>query len=321
MTEITFKIDWLAITGWGLPSYALELWQEWLSDYLGDPVPMGFGGRGYKSIGKSLAGAKLYTQPANEGNHFHIELPASACDAIPPEQMSRMMQYLAEQEEPENHRFRVTRLDLAWDGVNFTPQDFLEAVENDYIRTLAKRETTRVEQSPMTEKEDGSLGTTTIYLGSRTSTRSIRVYDKRGFTRVELEIRQERADQIARLLLVELPQKWSELGIAHLRDYIDVFENDEKENLAPWWEELVTGIVRANLKVSDAADIELVRLQRWMVTQVAPALSVLMDTVGLRVLESYVAYGRHKRGDRYKHLLENIKPEPPFRMQQSQLAM
>ncbi|MDH5506234.1 MAG: replication initiation factor domain-containing protein [Anaerolineae bacterium] len=320
--EITFKIDWMAITIWGTDDYAQYFWQDFLLEYLGDVISKGHGGRGFREIGVALASAKLYTSPVNDGlaNYFHIELPGSACAAIPPIVMSEMVRELQLREEIEGLKYKVTRLDLAWDGISCTPDEFLEAVEKDYIRSLAKRETLDVRRSPFKEKEDGSsMGTTTVYLGSRTSTRSVRVYDKRGYTRLELETRKERADLIARIVLVGLPEDWADMAIGHLRDYMDVFKDDEKEEMAEWWEELVTGLVRAYLTVSSAADVELVRIERWMVKQVAPALSVLMDTVGEGVLDTMIAWGRHKRGDRYKHILNNIKPAPDFEYQQGRM--
>ena len=62
-------------------------------------------------------------------------------------------------------------------------------------------------------------------------------------------------------MFVHLTEKWGEMGIGHLRDYIDVFKDEEKDELAPWWEELVGAVIRANMKVKDAKQVELYRLQ------------------------------------------------------------
>lgn len=43
--------------------------------------------------------------------------------------------------------------------------------------------------------------------------------------------------------------------------------------------------------------------------------------MGEGVLEMLVTIGRVKRGDRYKHLLENIKPDAGLRKVQGNLAM
>ena len=46
-----------------------------------------------------------------------------------------------------------------------------------------------------------------------------------------------------------------------------------------------------------------------------------MDTVGEGILEMLVTYVRAKRGDRYNHLLENIKPDPKYRKVQGVLGI
>ena len=46
-----------------------------------------------------------------------------------------------------------------------------------------------------------------------------------------------------------------------------------------------------------------------------------MGIVGEGVLDMLVTYGRHKSGDEYSHLLENIKPDPDFRKIQGVLGI
>jgi hypothetical protein len=60
------------------------------------------------------------------------------------------------------------------------------------------------------------------------------------------------------------------------------------------------------MTITDARDNELIRLEKWIVHQVAPALSVIADIKGIGMIESLIAYGRAVRGDRYNPLLENI---------------
>jgi len=69
---------------------------------------------------------------------------------------------------------------------------------------------------------------------------------------------------------------------------------------------LVSGAVRAKMTITDARDNELIRLEKWIVHQVAPALSVIADIKGESAIDALIAYGRAVRGDRYNPLLENI---------------
>ncbi len=309
MTEITFKIDYLSITIWGTHEEILQIYDDFLSDFVGDPVHVGHGHRGYQWWGRALAGVNVYSIPVNgDQEHGHIELKGEACEVIPMDALRKMVIYLQERHQHTGQKFNVTRLDLAWDGVNASPLEFLEAVQNDYIRSLAKRDKWKLDQSPRKEGEEIQISTT-VYFGSPSSERRLRVYDRRGFTRVELQTRDKRAHAIVESLFIALPEEWGKLGIAHLRDYVDVFEDESKETLADWWAELVGAVIRANMTVTDAKEMELYRLEKWIVHQVAPALSVIVDAVGEYSIDAFIQYGRAKRGERYKPILENIHPQ------------
>ena len=54
---------------------------------------------------------------------------------------------------------------------------------------------------PFERQENGELGTHTVNLGSRQSERMIRVYNRRGFTRLEMELKDKRADLVAKEIL------------------------------------------------------------------------------------------------------------------------
>ena len=81
------------------------------------------------------------------------------------------------------------------------------------IVTLAKRDQIRLDQSPFALREDGQIGTTTVYLGSNESGRMLRVYNRRGPTRIELQMRDDRAQLVAIDILLRHPSKWHEVGI------------------------------------------------------------------------------------------------------------
>jgi len=79
-----FHVHWLSLTLWAERDYALKLWEEWFQEFLGPLVPIGHGGRGFKSLYQALAAAKIYADPVGEGSFVHLEIPGSACDALPP---------------------------------------------------------------------------------------------------------------------------------------------------------------------------------------------------------------------------------------------
>ncbi len=295
-----FHVHWLSLTLWVSRDYALKLWDEWFEEFLGPMVVIGHGGRGFKSLFQALAAAKLYADPVSaqseEESFIHLEFPGSACDALPPKLIQEFIVTLNRWE-----KFRVTRLDLAWDGVEFTPQDVKEAVSEEKLRSLLRRKTLHVHDQPFEERDDGVLGTTSVRLGSNQSSRMLRVYDKRGPVRLEFQTRGERADMVAREVLIKLPDQWAKLALPHLRDYVD-FEDEGK--LLAWWEKFVCEIGRAFKKITDARQLELSRMTEWAMTQVAPTLSVLADVIGEDIYKALTVQGRRKRGRRYDAVLE-----------------
>jgi hypothetical protein len=192
-----FRIHWLAITVWGSQRKALALKDDWFSDYLGAMQVTGHGGRGFKAMFSSLGEARLSTLPVGlpedelKKQYFHLELPGQACDAIPDHVFQ---QFLTELKSHE--KFSVTRVDLTWDGVPFTPAQVKQAVDQDQVRSLVKRKTMVFTSGDYAEKDNGEVGTTTLSLGSRQSTRMLRVYDKRGPVRLEFQVREDRATAI-----------------------------------------------------------------------------------------------------------------------------
>ena len=63
--------------------------------------------------------------------------------------------------------YQFTRLDFAFDDVPFEPQQVREAILENNLRSLAKRETLQVHESPLAFKDNGEIGTCTVELGSR----------------------------------------------------------------------------------------------------------------------------------------------------------
>lgn len=291
-----FRIHWFAVTVWGSLEHAHNLWHAWLEPRLGILQDQGYGGRLYKKIFKGLGEAKLYCLPQHqsgdeEAQHFHLELPGTACDALPPETLREFLLVLE-----RNDKFRVKRIDLAWDGVPFTPLQLDQADKQDLFNTRARRETFRFEHSRHEPRENGEIGHSIFRLGSRASNRHLRVYDYHGPVRLEMEARGARADLIAREVLVCSPDEWSDKSIPHLRDFVEID--------APYWQEFVSQHVKAGKTIVDARTKEISRITEWMFKQVSPSLSVLVDVIGESTLKALLESGRQRRGDRFKSLLD-----------------
>jgi len=295
MDEVIYQIHWIGFTVKADSESAMSLYQNIFQDTFGKVQPLGNGGRGFKEIYVGLLGIKIYLTPISSSSepYWCIEIPGLACEQLTPDHLFGLFTYL---EGNFKGRYKFTRLDFAFDHVGFTPEDVEAAVRNNLVRSLAKRESLHIESTPFLPRDDGELGTYTVEFGSNQSERMITVYNKRGYTRLEFQMRDARADLVAKELFSSFEEKeWFKIAIAHLRDFAD-FETD-------WWEKFVTANARAFQTISRARDVSMGKIMRWMVKQVSPALSVVMDTLTPEEIKSLINQGRKRRGPRYDSLL------------------
>jgi hypothetical protein len=85
----------------------------------------------------------------------------------------------------------------------------------------------------------------------------VRVYNRRGFVRFEMEWRGDRSHLLCAALTQADPASWPKIAIAHLRDFIDFIDRDASANvsrcpLLPWWAAFVGGIDRIRVKIERA---------------------------------------------------------------------
>lgn len=265
---------------------AFVIYDLFFGDLFGQLQSMKQGGRGFDEIWFSLLGFKAYVTPSRgTKEYFHFEIPGQACELIP----NALLQGL---DDVLRHnfpkRYHYTRLDLAFDEVPFTPQEVEAAIKDDLVTCVAKRRTLEVQQSPFDAKPNGDIGTYTVYLGSRQSERMIRVYDKRGFTRLELELKGKRADLVAKEVFGAADlDTWYAITLSHLLDYVR-FET-------AWWHEFTGRAGRAWATVTTPGKVTEEKAAGWLRHQVAPMLSVLHDLYPEHFVRDLITQGRVKR--------------------------
>jgi hypothetical protein len=209
-------------------------------------------------------------------DHCLVNIPGSALEQLPGGGVHAVAGFLGQLVEMERGRgldgddssgddspapaagrlFKVTRLDPAFDGVPFTVAQCVAAAMPDVrnVRSPVKRGHGIIPLGEPVPGEDGA----TFHWGSRSSDRSLRVYDRRGPVRLELEVRRDKADLFARQL-AELPvEKWAGLTVRYVRDFIDFVDRSADSNIsrAPllfWWDAFVQGDDRLKLKVERVA--------------------------------------------------------------------
>jgi len=291
--EITFRVHWLSFTVHAATQDAFTLYNIFFRDIFGDLEDVGHGGRGFKNLLRGFLQLKLYLNPIRkDSDYFHFEIPGKACDFIHWEYFKALEQYL----DSNYKKYKYKRLDFAFDNVPFTPQQVEQAINEDKIRSLAKRETLRFHGSPFQERDNGELGTYTIELGSNTSQRMMTVYNKRGPTRLEFQTKDKRSHIVTKELFgANDINEWQDIMLGHLRDYVD-FETS-------WWDEFTQGTARAWLTLSNPKEVSMEKLANWLNYQVAPGLSTYIDTQPPEVIERLLEHGRNRRNPKYNLLL------------------
>jgi DNA relaxase NicK len=301
------RIHWFAFTLFMDKEEFEAFYNQFLKDTFGDCVDTGHGGRGYRSLATNSAGIRIYFDPTSigeKGNHIHIEIPGEACECIIPDTFREIMTYLVygrmKEGKQQVDRFSIKRLDFAFDHDYFTPEQWLEAIQGPDIITLAKRDHIRIEKSPFLLRDDGQIGTMTVYLGSNEADRMIRVYNKRGPTRVELQMRDSRAHYVAIDVLLRHPSKWHEAGIAHVVQFVRFYPGNEPD----WWTNFTNSIQSADLIISSSRIVSMNKLDRWLNRQVAVALSVAHEIEGDDYIKGLINKAKKRNRTRYAAILE-----------------
>jgi len=298
MRQYRCGVHWLSLVVDGPKGQAFTIYDLFFKDLFGELQGMGHGGRGFDEIWYSLLGFKVYVNPSQgEKQYFHFEMPGQACELIPWGTFQGLEDVLRNNFADHYH---YSRLDFAFDEMPFTPQEVEEAITAGKVRSLAKRKSLDIRQSPFEAKDNGEIGTYTVYFGSRQSERMIRVYNRRGFTRLEFEMKRKRADLVAKQIFRESDSSEAfSIVLSHVRDYVN-FD-------AEWWEEFVTGIGRAWATVTTPREITEESITTWLTHQVAASLSVIHDLHPDQFVNKLIASGRGKRHKvkKYKLLLSS----------------
>ena len=270
-----------------------DFWVAWFESDLGMLVNQNHGGRFYKDTFCAGYGTTFRTNPIGGKKYCTLELPGKSCQLLGFQKLSQIYNQLS-------FVFGgvvTTRLDTAFDGVPFSVTDFYQEVSAGNCRSLFKRENIKYFESPYETRENNIVGTHGLTIGGRSSTRFLRVYDKHGETRLEIEYKKEKAVQVADDIFTAGMDSFR-VAMGHLRDYIDIFSD--------WWSLFISGVERLYKKLDiTVKTAELAKITNWLVKQVCPALSIALDAHGQEFLDAIVSFGRQRRVEnpRYRILL------------------
>lgn len=252
---------WFAGTLRGLlPSDVLACLGEHLN---ASPLKLERGGYGYQSSAR-VGGAAVYWSLGRED--VFVVLSGEVCELLGVPGLVAVATDL--------DLVPSSRLDLAWDIEGVAVADFREAWHAGRVVTRAHRDSWQELRNSQGE---------TFNLGSRSSGRFLRVYDRRGPTRLEMEWKAERAVALWGRLLACSEVGWSAAALTELRAFMDFRERFVSKHprlcpLLPWWALIVAGAGRDALCIPRRpATLESQR--EWLRQQVAPVLALVADSL------------------------------------------
>jgi DNA relaxase NicK len=300
-------IDWIAFT----TREPLEALLAELGAMLGGVhwVKCDQGRLGYGRAMAALDGpATAYVLHDDDREDIHVVLKGRRCRQIGAASAARICRRWA----PGVRRVDVA-IDVPADAAPSVRElcDLWEAARDGNFRTRARC-------ARFIKSQDAKTGewAHTLELGSRTSESFVRVYDKRGPLRVEVELKGDKAAAAARVIGGAIegenarPLEPVLLGI--IRGTIDFVQcgtgggNVTRAVLADWWAAVVHGVERIRLAVAKVED-SLDKVRAWLAAQASAALVLLVRADGGAVacLDRLLAEGERRFGKRHRRLLES----------------
>lgn len=283
MADMVFSLDWLSLTVWLSKDMLIAVYLDILGLHEGLEFS-GHGGIGFQELHFGKHGFQLYAAPVNAkdgAEYCSLRFSGECLHAIGMDALVEFYTALC----VDNIRFNCTRLDVAFDTQSFTVAQVEESRSAGLL--TCKASTFR----PIRDYQGNELRGHTLYFGSRQSSAMLRVYYKtdghsfgdQPFTRVEMELKGERATfGLLELMAAEMCH-WSSMAGAWLNAFIQIG--------ADWWHAFVEGFKTAWLRLSRPPQT-LERMGNWIRRQVAPTLACyLAAKTGGEVGEMFDIFG------------------------------
>lgn len=281
---VTVSIHWLSMTYFTNPAkamthflnhfygYGIEDEMEW-SEFF---QPSGHGARLYSAMYFGPNKTTLYAYP-DTGRHCHLEMKGEFVEQFGNKIVIDYLKSLFQQE----YESRCTRIDIAFDHVPFTPMDCYQAWQEGNVIAKCHHDSW--------DWRENSQGNT-LYIGSRQSDRFIRIYDRRGFTRLEMVFKDKWAENFAKVITEIPPQEWILQCIGYLRDYVNFIDRTQKKlknsdyEMLSWWAAFVCNAEKIKLDiVKKDANENLKRRMEEYLERLLPTLYVIRHGLNLDI--------------------------------------
>jgi hypothetical protein len=231
-----------------------------------------------------------------------VDISGSACEELGSDLIRTFMAW---------EGWKATRVDLALDGVPFTPVQVRDAWRAGNVRTRVKVSPDAIEGRDWRRCEWSEHVTGDLFgMGSRASRQYARCYNRRGPTRFELELKAEKAE----VAVVELRgMTWGGTAFARFVvgavrgfvEFIDRAANEKSERcpLLSWWAAFVDGVDRIRLLIPAKTTRTVGQLRDWIERQVGPSLAVVSVVLGDAAVQSMALDGSKRWSARHRAMI------------------
>lgn len=218
-----------------------------LDEVLGTLAEFGFpvdeqryGSRLYRRRWVGEFGVTVQAENKMRSDEVHVRIPGEACDHLGLVNIISLGTLL---------NLKPTRIDTAIDHCPFTPEHLLTAQKLGFVRTHAQG-------YGWASNDEGD----TFTLGSRKSDVYLRCYDRRGFTRTELELKRGHAQEFFAALMARDVSEFPALFLGALRSHVDFVDSGACENISrapllPFWRSFVGMFERVRLAPARAVPV------------------------------------------------------------------
>jgi DNA relaxase NicK len=244
-------------------------------------VEQGYGMHFYRGLRIGPLGCRVKHGPlGTEEERCTVDLASKAMECVGTRDLIEGLRALSVSEI----RWQVPRADVALDGVGCHPDDAGAIFRGGTVRKCRAHRSSNGRK----ENRDG----VTVYIGDRHSPRFLRVYNRRGPTRFELECKDEAAGHVVFGLMVREASEWGDYLRGVLLDFVDFG--------APWWAAAMAGVVPVRLPLRRVRDLSIEDKMRWLERSVSRTLA----EVGIacdwapEVLQGLIDKGYRKAGNR-----------------------
>jgi len=286
-TGVEMTVHWLR-GGFDQPEAdVLDLVNDVTEGGYGETLPFGrfMYGRQHRFVG----GLTVFVEPrADNMPPVLVECPGTACEFLGLEKLRTLF-----------CNAQLSRVDVAFDHTMFAPTDVADWIRAGNVRTRAKR--VRLDVKLKGPESEGDK----LTIGSRASEQYLRVYDRRGFTRMELELKGDMARSYRDVLLAE-DEAFLRTTVGVLRQFVDFVDASSSSNISrapllPVWEALTGKLDRVRIRVAGAVQPSVDRVVHFIEHQVAATLYTywrLGNSVG-----SLLRSGEHRLKARHRTVL------------------